>query len=448
MIENAFISNKLCKKMKIVHGYQNFLLIDDDGKINYPFSKFLTDRFDNPNTRELVAQSLRILNRFCTAHQIELAVRSIEGRCLTNQEASMLAGLCYRPLPEVELLSDKKIRLITSAKSQKAPKSLPKAVEPNSVKKRLSHISSFLDYYLVNFLDPHIRSSALRAELRERYDRTIDQLENEVAGTKQNHHLMIQSLPTERFKQVIRALVVEPENILRTSSGGTSSTVYRDRAMSLLACEGIRPGAIGNIARADFREEGGYLAIKDHRTKRQGRPNSGMPVLKLGQSTSVNSASETMIKLYPWTVEAIIDYIRKEREPILSKHLKNRSLGFLFLNKSGAPIGHRSTLTSMFKRLGRGLQVKGLLEIGDDQHFHGKQEYEFYGYVLRHSAAAFYMASKGSSEAVKDEMRIRFGWTLKSRMPELYAARAISDQANLDMVAFYKTLQDERMLRA
>lgn len=102
--------------MKIAHAHQNFLLIDDDGRIHYPFSKFLSEKFDNPNTRELVAQSLRIFYRFCNAHQIELAVRAVEGRCLTSQEASMLAGLCYRPLPEIELLSDKKITLITSAK--------------------------------------------------------------------------------------------------------------------------------------------------------------------------------------------------------------------------------------------------------------------------------------------------------------------------------------------
>jgi integrase len=431
--------------MKIAHAHQNFLLIDDDGRIHYPFSKFLSEKFDNPNTRELVAQSLRIFYRFCNAHQIELAVRAVEGRCLTSQEASMLAGLCYRPLPEIELLSDKKITLITSAKSQKAPRSLPKAVEPNSVKKRLNHISSFLDYYFVNFLDPHIRSSALRAELRDRYVRIREQLGDEVAGTKQNHHLMIQSLPGERFKQVIRALVVESEGLFRTEMDEISTTLYRDRAMSLLACEGVRPGAIGNIAREDFREDGGYLRIKDHRARRQGRPNSGDPVLKLGRSSSVNSASETLIKLYPWTVDAVIDYIEKERGAVLAKHLQNRSRGFLFLNQSGEPIGHRSTLTNMFNKLGRGLRAMGLLAVGNDQHFHNKKEYEFYGYVLRHSAASFYMAAKGTSETVKDEMRIRFGWTLKSKMPDHYAARAISDQANVNMIEFYQSLQDGKI---
>ena len=84
---------------------RNYLLLHDNGTIHYPFSKFLTDEFDNPNTRELVSQSLRILQRFFVAHGIELTVRMLEERCLTYDEIKSLAGLCYRPLGEIERLS-------------------------------------------------------------------------------------------------------------------------------------------------------------------------------------------------------------------------------------------------------------------------------------------------------------------------------------------------------
>lgn len=421
----------------------NFLLLNDDGTINYPFSKFLTERFDNPHTRELVSQSLRILARFLTANRIELAVRAVEGRCLTYQECSQLSGLCFRPIPEIDLLSDRKIVLITSAKSGKAPRDMRNAVEPNTVGKRLRHIAAYLKYYREAILDGHIRSSITRAELDNNYARAQEHLTSEVRGTKQNHHLTIQSLPSSRFQQVIREVVVRPETLFITAKAAVSSTLYRDRAMTLLACECLRPGAIANVAREDFRPEGGYLNVKDHRKKRQGRPTTGTPVLKLGQSTSVNSASETMISLYPFTVRAINDYIKNEREPILSKRLQNRSKGFLFLNQSGEPIKHRASLTAMFNRLGKRLQARGLLDVGNDPHFHNKRQYDFYAYVLRHSAASLFLEKKGVTDDVLSSMRTRFGWTAESDMPNLYAARALSDKANMDMMAFNQSLMDE-----
>lgn len=433
--------------MKTSVAGRNFLLCHHDGRIHYPFSKFLTTQFDNANTRELVSQSLRILARFSTSNGIELSLRALDGQCLSYDECVKLAALCFRPLGEIETLSEKNVRLIASAKTRKAPADLPKAVEPNTVRKRLGHIASYLKFYREVFLESHIRSSSLRAELAQSYERTQEWLSGAVSGTKQNHHLNIQSLPSGRFLAVIRAVYVQPQRLFLTESGEVSSTLYRDRAMTLLACEGLRPGSIGNIAREDFHAEGGYLNIKDHRRNRQGRPTTGTPALKLGQSTRVNSASETMITLYPFTVQAILDYIEHEREPILRKHLKNRSRGFLFLNQSGGPIEHRSTLTRMFNLLGHRLRDLGLLDVGKDPHFRNKKQYDFYSYVLRHSAASLFLEMSGTQDEVLDRMRKRFGWTIRSEMPQLYAARALSDRANVDLNAFSKSLFDEARVR-
>jgi integrase len=428
--------------MRRVNAKNSDLLLRDDGSIHYPYSKFLIAEFDNPNTRELVIQSLRIFYRFCTAHQIELAVRATEGRCLTYDELKKLAGLCYRPLEEVESLSDKKVIHITSARAGKPPKHLPSAVGPNTALKRLLHIAKYLKFYREVFLDPNIQSQVLRDSLKFEFEKSIDQLQKEIGGTKQGHHHDIQSLPSNKFIEIIRAIFVRPEEIFINKSGNQSRTLYRDRAMALLACEGLRPGSIGNIARSDFKSDSGRLIIRDNRERRQ-RTTSSTPLLKLGDSTKVNSASETMIELWPFTVESIRNYIETERQHVLSKRLKNRSDGFLFLNEKGEAIKHRSTLTRMFNQLGKRLAELGLLEVGSDPYFRNQKQYDFYGYVLRHSSASLFVEIKGADEKAKDSMKTRFGWTINSNQPERYAARALSDKANIDLMEFNQSLISE-----
>lgn len=433
--------------MKTIVAKTNYLLLHDDGTIHYPFSKFLTDKFSNPHTRELVAQSLRILYRFCNAHRIELALRAVEGRCLTYDEAKKLAELCYRPISEIEAMSDKKVIRLTSAKAGKAPQDLRNSVEPNTAFKRLNHISEYIEFYQEVLLEPNIRSSTLRGHLKHEYDKIGDQLRTEISGTKQGHHHDIRSLPCDKFLAIIRAVFTRPEELFLNESGKVSRTLLRDRAMVLLACEGLRPGTLGNIARSDFRQESGYLVITDNRAKRSEAVTTKTPVLKLGASTQVNSASETMIKLWPFTVSAIQDYINGERTAVLSKRLANESKGFLFLNEKGEPIKHRASISEMFNRLAQRLAATGMLNVGNDPYFPNRKQYEFYGYVLRHSAATLFLKIKGTDDRVKDQMKTRFGWTRASKQPERYAARAISDQSNIDLMEFNASLMADVMAK-
>lgn len=445
--------------MKQVLAKRNYVLLHDDGAIHYPFSKFLTDRFTNPHTRELVAQSLRLFFRFCTAHRIELAFRALEGRCLTYDEAKKLAELCYRPLPEVESMGDKKVVFLTSAKAGKAPNELPGAVTPNTASKRLNHIAGYLGFYRAVFLEPNLRSVIIREQLKHEYDKIGEQLRRTIRGTKQSHHLAIKSLPTDKYLAIIEAVYVRPHDLFQTAAGKTSRTLLRDRAMLLLACEGLRPGTLGNVALSDFRSTAQMLVIKDNRASRSERITTSTPTLKLGDSTQVNSASETMITLWPFTVRAINDYIEVERDAVLMKRLTNRSKGFLFLSDEGEPIQHRGTITEMFDKLGKRLAVLRLLDIGDDPYFLKQEQYDFYGYVLRHSAASFFLNQKcieyaekagiarphdykDVPDTVKDQMRFRFGWVRDSNMPELYAARALSDNACVILMDFNQRLLD------
>lgn len=435
------------------------MLLHDDGSIHYPFSKFLTDQFTNPHTRELVAQSLRVFYRFCTAHQIELAFRSNESRCLTYDEAKNLAELCYRPLAEVEAMGDKKVVFLTSSKAGKGPREMPNAVEPNTASKRINHIAQYLDFYREVFLEPNLRSISAREQLKHEYDKIGRQLRRTIRGTKQNHHVAIKSLPADKYMEIVRAVFVRPEDLFQTKGGKASRTLLRDRAMVLLSCEGLRPGTLGNIALGDFRPNSELLVIKDNRAKRTERITTNTPKLKMGDSNLINNASETMITLWPFTVRAIQDYIDAERSAVLMKRLTNRSNGFLFLTDEGEPIKHRSSISEMFNRLGKRLAALGLLNVGDDPYFENQEKYDFYGYVLRHSAASFFLAQKCTEFAtdagigqpsqykdvpdrVKDLMKLRFGWTVNSKMPELYAARALSDNANIVLMEFNQSLLD------
>jgi integrase len=445
--------------MRYASAKRSFLLLRKDGSIHYWFSKFLTDKFSNANTRELVAQSLRIAYRFLSAQNIELAVRVSEGRCLTYDEAKSLGDLCWRPILEVETMGDRKLRLISSPMAGKAPKDLPNAVEPNTALKRLHHIAQAIEFYREVFVDPRMPVSAQREQLRSAYDDTCKQLRTVIRGTKQNHHLAIKSLPIDKYLSIIETVFTRPDDLFQSEEGKTSRTVIRDRALTLLACEGLRPGTLGNIALRDFRPNTGHLVITDNRSKRIERVTTNTPVLKLGDSTQVNSGSETMIQLWPFTVRALQDYINSERSLVLLKRMSNRSNGFLFLSESGGPIKHRSSITNMFNKLGQRLSFMGLLDVSNDPHITQQKQYSFYGYVLRHSAASFFLAEKTREiaekdgvntprdfkdvpERVKDLMKLRFGWTINSKMPEYYAARALADAANVVLLEFNQRLID------
>lgn len=426
--------------MKSVLAQSHYLLLRPDGSIHYSFSKFLTEEFDNSNTRELVGQSLRVLYQFCHRNQIELALRAnVNGKGLTYDEVNNLVDLCYRPLSEIEKASSGPIAKHKKKRFLHISKNIPGAVEPNTARRRLQHIAQYLMFFSEVFLEPCIRNEALRKTIHDEYEKSALQLRGKISGTKQNHHHDIQSLPAEKFLEIVKVMVLEPEKLFITASGKQSRTMLRDRAIALLACEGLRPGTIGNVAREDLRQEASMLVIKDNRHKRSST-SSSTPFLKLGDSTRLNSASETKITLWPVTLDAIANYIEEERSEILTKRLKNSSRGFLFLSEKGGPIKHRSALTGIFKRLGKRLAELGFLDVGSDPYFRNQKRYDFYGYVLRHSSASLFVERSAGDQRSLDSMKSRYGWTMHSKQPERYAARALSDLASIDLMEFNKDL--------
>lgn len=420
------------------------MLVESNGSINAPFSIFLNDQYDNPHTKEVVASGLRLLHRFLEVFAIDLPARALQGECLLSIECTHLAQLAYRPLPEVEVMSAQILkRHVTAGKKTAAP-DLKGAVEPNTAAKRLMAVVSFLMWYRKELLDEGIRSTALRARLNDRYDKVRDDLVKKIRTSKQGNHHNIRSLPGTRYLQVMREVFVNPEKLLCGSSSSISPTLYRDRAIALLAAEGLRPGAIGNLTIDDFRYQAGnsfgYVEIKDNFARRGKAMTTAIPKAKGTRSTQQNYNSNITIKLWAWTCLAIKEYIDEERALLLERRLANRSKSFLFLAEHGGPFNDRSSIFQIFRRLGKGLRTHGLLDTAAEDPFAKGSHYEFSAYTLRHSAVTFYYAGNRHRPTVKDDMRMRFGWTAKSTSPDLYARRAMSEGASVDMIAFYEDL--------
>lgn len=97
----------------------------------------------------------------------------------------------------------------------------------------------------------------------------------------------------------------------------------------------------------------------------------------------------------------------------------------------------------MFHQVGKRLAQLGMLDVGNDPYFKNEKRYDFYAYVLRHSAASLFIELKGTGDGALDKMKNRFGWTLHSKQPQRYAARALSEQANMELKAFYAQLITE-----
>ena len=442
--------------MRLVAAHRRTLVVYEDGRINAPFTCFLNDRFDNINTRESVALSLRVLHRFLTAHRIDLASRAIEAQCLMDVECNWLADVSYRPLEELERMNDSMVRRLGQAASSSKqetlePRDRKGAVSPNTAKRRLDAAADFLGWFRESLLDPSIRSAAIRNDLRECYQTTIDHLRSEIRGSKQNHHSQVQSLPSSRFLEILRTIFLSPERVFASASGKPSSTTIRDRAIALLAAEGLRPGFIANLTVDDFTwqrgKSDGYMQLKDNIAKRQTRLTAATPQSKGMRSTSKSYNSEGRIKLWPFTCDAVQDYIDEERASVIGKTLANRSKSFLILAEHGGPIGDRSTINKILQRAEKNLLKLGLLDVTSDPHANGKT-YEFYPYVLRHSGATLFFQEKSkelnSKELVLDLMRTRFGWKQNSEMPQIYAKRAMIDTANVNMMDLYAKLKQEQ----
>ncbi|MBB5503156.1 hypothetical protein [Paraburkholderia sp. MM5384-R2] len=410
---------------------------------------YLNEKYANPHTKQVAAKAIRIWVRVADAFDIDLAARALEGRWLNEAELKALRYLVFRPIEEIELMSHAAVKNIASAtkESDKEPKDRKGAVEPNTARKGSVGIANYLTWFHVKVIEPRMPlfsnvSEVLRREVRA----CSSELKKPMSGTKSMHPHLIRSVPRERYLQIYRTVYLHYADLFRTARGRLARNCIRDRAMTLLGSEGIRPGAIGNIALKDFewvgKREHGHIQIKDNTSKRSKKLSTSTPVQK-GAASSQNYNSEITVKIWPATAEAIQEYIDTERLAVTTRGLRNRSKGFLFLAEHGGPIEDRGTITGVFRRAGKGLAAMGLLyKDAGDPYLQG-EAYDFNAYLLRHSAASFFYDEKvmeKPADVVMNLMEQRFGWVKGSAMPSLYGLRAISDAASITVEDYMESL--------
>lgn len=428
------------------HG-SNVYLVNNEGVLHVAGTLYLNQEYTNPHTKAVVARALRVWARVATAFDIDLATRALKGQWLNEAEKKALRYLVFRPITEIELMQDQAVRHIALATKGAKAKEEIGAVEPNTAHKQLVGIANFLTWFHRKILEPRMPvASLISTSLRRQVEDCARDLKKGVAGTSTSHPHRISSVPNERFLQLYSAVYLNYRDVFRTDGGKPASNAARDRAIVLLACEGLRPGAIGNLARADFRWEGinlpGYIALRDNTARRATPVGTNTPVQK-GTSSNQNYNSEVTVPVWPTTAKAIQEYIEGERSENTSRGLQNRSKGFLFVADHGGPIGDRGTIARVFRQAGKGLADAGLLSRDLKDPYLDGESYDFHAYLLRHSAASLFFATKShdmKSEVVMDLMKCRFGWSRASAMPALYAQRAMSDAASVTVNDFVETL--------
>ena len=428
-------------------------LCSSAGSVHVPGTLYLNEKYSNPHSKQLFSRAIRLWVRFADALDIDLAARAIKGQWLSEGEKKILTHLAFRPIEEVESLSDVAVRSIASARKMKkrAPDEDPGerhgAVTHNTAAKQLVGIADFLTWFHETVIEPRLPSgSETYVRLRQQVEDCTKSLKKAIRSTKSAHPHSLRSVPTKRFLQIYSALYLQAADIFKTGNGAISDVVLRDRAMALLAGEGMRPGAIGNVALEDFRWDGGnkhgYIRIKDNSARRGKALTTATPVQK-GARSRKGYNSEYVLSIWPTTADAIKDYIDNERKAVLTRGLANRSKGFLFVADHGGPISDRSTITYSFTRAGRGLASLGLLARQEGDQYVKGDEYGFNAYLLRHSSASLFYSTKSTemkAEVVQDLMKDRFGWSRESQMPSLYAKRAMSDAAALTVGDFMDDL--------
>ncbi|PPC97255.1 MAG: hypothetical protein CTY35_07510 [Methylotenera sp.] len=417
--------------MKLIKAGKLSAVISENNFINYPMSSFINLK-SNVDTQSKELTALRVLQKFLDANKIDIATRCLEKNIfLTQHEARELRQLCWIPIDKIESYSNEFLKRIFKASSKaKSPEEMPGRIKRNSASQRTKTIARYLTHFNSYFVPQLLMSKVSLQAVSDNLEATNYILRN-IRQADGNHEGQIISLPTSKFVDVIKTILEVPEEIFRTTLGTTSRNILRDQCIFLLACEGLRPGAIASIDMSQYDQTSGYLDM----TKRSKNMDLSLkgPRSK-GINSSLKNYSQPRLKVYPFTRALLQKYIHEERSEILSKFATNGSQGRLFINERGKPFSSSSTVKNVFSTAATALSKLQKLEIDDDPYvktIKGKSnQYKFYAYVLRHSAATFFIAHNGLDDATLDAMKPRFGWSRNSKQPERYAARAYIDISN------------------
>lgn len=403
--------------------------LDERGLINFPFSHFINQKA-NPGTRAVELRALKVLDKYLSAHRVDLSVNCLNGELLSYEQARQIRGLCWLPIESIEEMSNKVLARIFKATSKKQIEH-SNSVSRGTACQRAETISRFFNHYEIYFVPQLIHSEQLRTKIKDNL-RMVTSLLRSIKPPNSSHPGQIVSLPTSKFLRLIEIVLKNPEKIFVNEKGIVSRNILRDQCIFLLAAEGLRPGAISAVELGRHYQLNGYLDLSARSTTSS---NSAYGPRSKGSSSTLRAYSQPRLKVYPFTQKLIETYVNTERSRILRKQATNKSQGYLFITERGQPIASSTTLKNIFSQASKSLQKFGLLDIESDPHMrtkknNGEYTYKFYAYVLRHSAATFFLAINGLSDATLIAMKLRFGWSINSKQPHRYAERQFIDISN------------------
>ena len=434
--------------MRLVRALSKVLMIEEDGCVNAPFSFFLNTQ-KNPNTQESLAGSLKLFHRFLLHFEVRLADRALEGRCLEEREILGLICLSFRRLTELQ--DPRRIARLVDVRNAEADEDRDGALEGGTADHRLNDIASFLTEYQT-LVSHCIKSPDTRARLAAAYLSCCERLRGAVGGAASSSAYDIRSMSSRDFVDCMKVVYCSPRVLL----GGTKSDLHlmRDRAMFMLSSEGLRPGEICNLRVNDLiKGADGLLSLQVAVNKKHRKQvKSSTPLPKGASSNRAPYATERLIHLWPFTRDALNDYINGPRAGATAQAGEDLSSGFVFIKSTGEPIESRQAVSLRFGQMCDALHQAGHMKIEAGPRRDDDTKDRLSSYTMRHSAASYFyevkMAELKNKEAVLDLMKPRFGWTDKSAMPKHYAKRGIVDVGTVHVNEIYSEMRAEVDRRA
>ncbi|CAM8668030.1 DNA_BRE_C domain containing protein [Comamonadaceae bacterium] len=428
--------------MKIVRALSKVMMVEDDGRINAPFSFFLNTH-KNPNTQDSICVSLKLFHLFLAHFKISLVDRALAGRCLEEREMVGLISLSFRPL--FELNDRRRIAKFIDVKNAEADEDRDGAVEGGTASQRLKDVAAFLKYY-ESLVADRIRSADTRERLAASYKACSERLQQAVGDSVNGSAYDIRALSSTDFVKCMKVVYSHPKVLL----GSTKSEMHlmRDRAMFMLSCEGLRPGEICNLRVNDLiKGPNGLLSLQVVVNKKHRKVVKSSTPLPKGASSNTPYATVRMIHLWPFTRDALNDYINNARSAAIAMSGEDRTSGFVFIKSTGDPVTSRQAVSLRFSQMCDALQEAGHMKIESVLFGGNKKNTALSCYTMRHSAASYFYLSKmnelENKESVFDLMRARFGWTDKSDMPGHYAKRGIVEIATVEVNQIYTEMRAE-----
>lgn len=428
--------------MKMLRAASKVVMVHEDGRIHAPFSFFLNTH-KNPNTQDSISVSLKLFHLFLIHFKISLPERAVAGRCLEEREMVGLIGLSFRPL--AEMADHRRIAKLLDVKNAQADDDREGAVEGGTASQRLKDIAAFLTNY-ETLVAHHIRSADTRERLAASYLDCCERLRRAVGGAASSSAYDIRAMASADFVSCMKIVYSRPRVLL----GDAKSDMHllRDRAMFMLSCEGLRPGEICNLRVNDLvKGPDGLLTLQVAVNKKHRKVVTSSTPLPKGASSNTPYATVRMIHLWPFTRDALNDYINGPRSEAIAQAGEDRTSGFVFIKSTGDPVASRQAVSLRFSLMCDSLHQAGHMKIEAAPRRGDAKKEELSSYTMRHSAASYFYLSKmqelENKESVFDLMKARFGWTDRSHMPEHYAKRGIVDIASVQVNDIYTEMRAE-----